>query len=344
MTFRGFGFAVVAAMTLSACTDNTPTSANDINAAVGRSVIVPAFTQSAQDASALAVTAKAACAEAPSASLDDVRAAWKKAFVSWQTASVFNFGALTEEQRQRVEFFPDERNLVEARVNDLLQRDPAPTVTDVNAASAPAQGFPALEYLLFTDRVDQTNGCAVVTAIADSLAARLSTISAGWPSYVEGTLATSEDDGLTLLVEAITREVVTVRDDELGTPLGNANGNAPQPQLSASPYAGIAIEAMRAELSSMAAIIGGAGSKGLANRIRENGAGTYADDVLALIEQTSAALNRLDEPFQEALVDGDGRAELYAVHDGVFRELRNRVQDLGGAVGVTPGFNASDGD
>ena len=339
------GILLLTGLAISGCDHGPLASTAEINQHIGSKVIVPRFEQAATQAQLLDGEINSWCAASANAtnaaSKQPMQDAWRAAFESWQAASVFIFGPLSEERRLRIAFFPDARQLVENRVDALLADTAPPNIAN---ASAPVQGYPALEYLLFGSPPSSPNTCLSLQAIASHLAFELEQLALAWPAYVDQEFAVSGDAGLTALVESITRAVVTIRDDELGVPLGNSSGNAAKPALATSPYAQASINAMQAQLSSLLAILNGAGGPGLAHRIRTLGGGNYSDDVVALIQQTSAALGRIELPFGAALTDTAARVDLYAIFDGSFRQLRNQIQDLGGAVGVTPGFNASDGD
>lgn len=330
---------------LAACQSGGDFASVDINLTLGDQLIVPSFAKAAASSQAMASTVAGFCASPATASKADVQAAWKLAWKDWQAASVFQFGPMDDEQRLRIEFFPDERNLVEKQVDAMLAASTPPTEDTVEKGTAPIQGFPAVEYLLFAQRTTTPNDCAALTAISAHLSRRLTQTSDAWATFAVNEFAKSGDAGLQQLVEAIKTEVVTVRDNELGIPLGQKSGNAPQAALASSPYAQESIPAMQAELDTMAAILSGPnGVGGLADRIRENGGEQYTNNLLQLIQSTRDELGRVQRPFGDAVVDNSRRQQLYAIFDGSFKTLRDAINQLGPAVGVSTGFNATDGD
>lgn len=327
---------------LAGCNDDRVASTVQINQYEADSVILPRVQASRDSAQQLAQAISSSCQQ--NNALDEARPAWRRAFLDWQAASAFSFGPLSEETRQRIELFPDPRNLVQQRSDALLAAEQAPTQQDIARATAPIQGFPALEYLLFGPVNQHPQACATARAISQHLADRLSQLQSDWQSYLSQVFINGETASLTVLVEAITRAIVVIRDDELGAVLGNETGNAARPQWASAPWSGASIAAMNAELDSLLAMINGSQGPALAHRMRSLGAGLYAEDLSALILQTQAALGRTVLPLSQAVTQESSRQALYGIFDGVFKQLRNRVQDLGGAVGVTPGFNANDGD
>ncbi|MGJ8669010.1 MAG: imelysin family protein [Oceanococcus sp.] len=328
------------AIALSSCDEAPLADNNAINLHIAEEIIEPAFAKTAAASEQLATNSAALCAAFNAANLAITRQAWKDTWFAWQAASIFTFGPLSEEARLRIEFFPDDRDLVESRSEDFLQ-DPS---VELNQLSAPVQGLPALEYLLFSPRDQRQVICPAVSHIGEFLNNSLQSIHQAWPDYIEQNFALSDSAGLTQLVESVIREVVSVRDDELGRPLGNNNGNAALPQRVSSPYAEQSLNAIVAELNGIEQLFRGEGGPALGYRIRSLGGGVYEDDVLALIGQTRNGLDSIDSALVTAVTQATSRAQLYQVYDGAFAQLRNQIQDLGGAVGVVPGFNANDGD
>ncbi len=77
---------------------------------------------------------------------------WLEAYQAWQAVRFVDFGPIEQQSRAwQLQFWPDRKNLVGRKMQAWLAADQPPSAEQIADGSVAAQGFPALEYLLFDD-------------------------------------------------------------------------------------------------------------------------------------------------------------------------------------------------
>ncbi|SFC66636.1 imelysin family protein [Tropicimonas isoalkanivorans] len=296
-----------------------------------------------RDATAeLAVTAAGVCDG--SRTEDDVKAALRRAWLTWAPLDSYQFGPVEQlGAALTVNFWPDKKDFVGRGLDALLalppdaQRDPE----TVAAMSAAAQGLPALERLLYTD----LEPCPAIVGISGFLSGLAQDLHDAWfapngwadiaraagpenpvylsPGEFTATLYTAVDFGLTRVAEA-----------RLGRPLGT--GGRSYPRRTEAWRSGLSDEIVAAQLAGLAELI----ETGFAGDLRET-------DRAWILTVFAQALNRqaeIGDPLAEAVTEPDGRARVEALQTKI-RYLQLEVaKDVGPNLGVDTGFSAADGD
>lgn len=105
-------------------------------------IIIPSYEKFKVALDAMAAKTNAFTGDPTATNLDELRAAWKDAYVSWQTVELFNCG-------------PGDRNIIRNFFNiypadeaGIAQNIADPSLSMTVPAAYPRQGFPALDYLL----------------------------------------------------------------------------------------------------------------------------------------------------------------------------------------------------
>jgi uncharacterized protein len=348
--------ALLAAPTLAA-TDA------DLAAVVERSVggsIVPAYDVLAADAEAMADALQTYC-DAPSA---DGRAALAPAFAAliegWAGADFFRFGPMASEGRyERFAFWPDPHGTGARQLRRFLAADDEALLAPgaIAGQSAAVQGLPALESLLFSgdDAVAAAETpdryrCALAAAVAANVARIAGEAQAGWAGP-EGWQALIENPGpdnpvyrtekeaVTEILKALLLGLEQTRDHRLAAALGETPETA---NARRAPYAisGNALPYLRA---SARALEDFAAKAELASLLPADAA-WMADAARFEFANLARALDTGDDDLASALADPKTRERLaYAAI--VLKSLRDIFQlQLAPAAGLSPGFNALDGD
>lgn len=140
------------------------------------------------------------CAKPAEAGLPALKDAFTKAADTWTAVEFVTFGPASQDLRpDRFNFFPDRRNAISRAMAEVLADPDAARFAQERFAksSAAAQGFPALERLLFEDGAgaqltagpEAARRCTYASAIALNLATMAKEIRTAWGDRTAGVLA-----------------------------------------------------------------------------------------------------------------------------------------------------------
>jgi predicted lipoprotein len=340
---------------LAAALLGTPALADPDHAAIAERAlnrhILPGFERLAATTAALAEAAEAACAGAGPIDRAPVDSAYHAAFDAWVAISHLRFGPMEEDNAGfAIAFWPDTRGATpralsaQIAVEDPVVDDPA-TFREVSVA---ARGLFALDQLLFDpgEPAVEASGyrCRLLEAITNDLATTADTVLARWRDPWAGILtsAGNPDNPIYFTPEESTRALYSslatglqaTVDLRLGRPLGTFE--RPQPRRAEAWRSGrslrdvvVSLEATRefAEVAFLPEVDPGA-----------------AAGVRASFDAALAAGNQVGEPIPEAVVKPQGRVRVEALQQAVSRVEERLALEIGGAFGVTTGFNSMDGD
>ncbi|KUF12804.1 imelysin family protein [Pseudoponticoccus marisrubri] len=297
--------------------------------------VLPAMETFAEETADLSRTAAAGCgAEA-------LRPAYHAAFDAWMGISHLRFGPLeTGGRALAIGFWPDTRGFVARSVNGLLQ-DADPVVSDPEGfaeVSVAGRGLFALERLLFEgDEVlaDDSYACAYIRAVATDLARTGQALQADWSDHA-ALMRSAGEDGNTVYLspreaeQALYTALITglefTGDQRLGRPLGTFD--RPRPTRAEARRSGRSLRNVGLSLEAL---------RGLARSLSD-----------VPIPQTEAAFadalsvaEGLDDPV---LADPAGRLKVEILQQRVELVKTAVAAEIGAALGLSTGFNATDGD
>ncbi len=280
--------------------DNTTTSFDSkaMLTNTGNNIIIPAYRALQSAATGLDSATLAFNQNATAGTLVNLQAAFKNACRAWQACSPYEFGP-AEQQIMRAHFntFPTDTLQINANITGGSYNLDA-------LANFDAQGFPALDYLLFglgTDNSAILNWYTVdtkaaarkayLTALVTDIKTRTNTVFSAWSptgsNYV-GTFQNSEgvDIGSATgsLVNQLNFDLEIIKNNELGIPLGKQTMGSPLPHKVQAYYSGISAELALLHIKALQAIYLGQSDNG-------NGAGL--DDCLTQLnaQYTNGPLN-----------------------------------------------------
>lgn len=331
MTPSALVSAVAAAVLLAA-----PAARADTAEAVAK-VIVPGYDRFAAAAGALDAAARADCA--PQA----LRAPWATAFDAWAPVSTLHIGPVEDEGRfLAIAFWPDPKGLG-ARAQAALVATRDPVVHDSAAfaqVSVAARGLHALERQLWGDGGTGDYGCALTRALAADLARTAGEVAAGWHDGFAQDLTQAGSPGHDRFRDAgearqaLFTQLVSglefVADQRLGRPLGSFD--RPRPERAETRLSARASRTVALTLDGLSAL-----AAALAPATpRTDAAFARARDLARTLEAADPDLSGVATPA--------GRLKVEIVQQAV-RATRDAVlAEIGPALGVDLGFNASDGD
>lgn len=317
-------------------------------------IAVPAHRDFAAAATTLAESADAACAAPSEAAIERVRADWSSARGRWQALQVFAFGpydAYPARLGPHIDFRPLRVELVEARLAD------PPTVDNIDEIGAAERGLPAIEYLLWAaDGPWEGARCQYLVAATADTARLAGDLHAAWRDGFAADLTAPDgepyadtDAAFSALLNRMGDQVLVLREDALGRPLGEKAGGVPQPQLVSSPFAGRARDDLRDVLESLWTLyVGEAGRPGLRVMpaiVDRRGAGEGVDvdaAFRAAYADALTAVHALRRPLAEAVVED--RAAVEAAIAALGRLQTVLQADITGVLAVELAFGSGDGD
>lgn len=324
---------------------------------------LPGYRAFADAAAALSDRADAACAaDAPTAAaLDAARDAWWTARGRWQALEVFAIGpydAYPERLGPHIDFAELRPERIEARLADPPTRE---TIADLGAAE---RGLPAMEYLLFADPAADWTGarCQYLAAAAADTARLAERLHRAWADdFAARVTAPAGEpfgdvhDAFSTLVNRMGDQVLVLRADRLGRPLGDKAGGAPQPEAVESRYADRARADIRDVLDTIWRMyVGTPTQPGLAALPQiavpvVDEAGDAPPERTAIdrafrraYAEAVAAVEAIDRPLDVAVVETPETVR--AAVDALGR-LQTVIQvDLNAALAVQLAFGSGDGD
>ncbi len=303
-------------------------------------LLLPGFANHASAASSLQQTIAQQC----SADVIDesaLQAAWTTAYLSWQKTNFLLFGPLTEERALRLQFYPDKRQLVPVRVQQLLQNPATISREKIAIGTAPTQGYPALEQLVFAVPATDPHRCQLMSAIAAFVATQAAGLSTDWQQQA-ATFIENGEEAVGRAVDSLQRAVYRLHERRLAAPLGLGAGNdrLPAPTSAEAAVAKQSLPAMLATVESLRQwLTGPAGLQALANDATTR---EYFTELEATFATVITALQAEKLPLAIAVVEQpDG---LLAIHAGSLATLKNQLGQLNTVLNVYTGFNADDGD
>lgn len=313
-----------------------------------------------QTQSAMLSAASAAYCESPTElGFSELRAQWIDTFLSWGKAQWLNQGPVDEDdQFQRIEAWPtaDSDRVMQA-VEQLLVNAPA-EVDEVYIANSPTQvqGFPALEYLLFSGEKITLSArqCDLLIAISNNVRTMTARIDTEWidvyssllKSPMPGFGFSSQNESMNFLMNQYLNLLIVVKDNKLGAPLGfdkEGERGVYVPQASQAWISKQSLSAITANMEVLQELFRNEESFGI-------------DDYLVSLEQ--AAVSEEIQGKIAVIITQLGELQnmdllLYEdIEDDVFVSLFERIKELEVAVktklfpsiGATITFNFNDGD
>lgn len=161
---------------------------------------------------------------------------WNTTKLAWAQTLPFRFGpALDNFLDLKIQFWPDDKNLVRRQVLNFLSANQSPNAELLAQASSPAQGLSAMEYLLFDSAeggfstfAEGNQRCAYLKAAAQNLSKQAQSLLVAWGNSSSGHLAefayssnpeVIEESFAVILREALVA-VEVIKNLKVGKPFG----------------------------------------------------------------------------------------------------------------------------
>ncbi|MEO0830714.1 MAG: imelysin family protein, partial [Pseudomonadota bacterium] len=240
-----------------------------------------------------AATADLSAAATANCSPEAVRPHFHTAYDAWISISHIQFGPIEDQGLSlSMAFWPDPKDSTGKSIARLTAKaDPIVDTPDqFGEVSAAAQGFTALERLLYDPQSDADYACRLTRAVATGLATKADAILTGWPVFADLLASAGEPENTRFqsakevdraLYTAISTGLEFLHDQRLGRPLGSFD--RPRPRRS---------EARRSERSLRHIVLS-------LNALEALAAAVYDGDLTKTKAAFSAAkegANALDDP------------------------------------------------
>ncbi|PWE28796.1 signal peptidase [Maritimibacter sp. 55A14] len=316
-----------------------PAAQAGIDAALDRHVL-PRTAAFAGATGALAATAEDDCTAAA------LRLEYQAAFDAWMGIAHLRLGPLEENGRAlAIGFWPDKRGMVGDAVARLLAaRDPAVgNPDDFAGVSVAARGLFALERLLYepdlSDYGPDAYACVFSRAIARDLARMGTAIAREWsggfaeamrrPGKTGEAIFLNRREAAQALFTALVTGLEFNADQRLGRPMGSID--RPRPERAEARRSGRPLRNVILSLEALHELGQGLG----------DGAMPETDAAFATALETA---RELDDPLFADAGTPSGRLKLEILQQRIEAAADAARREIGPALGVSAGFNATDGD
>ncbi|MEM8978239.1 MAG: imelysin family protein [Pseudomonadota bacterium] len=297
--------------------------------------IAPGYSTLVEATAHLSNVAEETCAP------EAITPAFHTAYDAWIRISHIQFGPLEDQGLAlAMSFWPDPKDSTGKAIARLTRfADPIVNAPDqFGEVSAAAQGFTALERLLYDPQPDAEYACKFVRAVAEGLSRKAMALESAWPAFADRMTTAgasgnarfqSDEEVNRALYTALSTGLEFLHDQRLGRPLGSFE--RPRPRRA---------EARRSERSLRHIV--------LTLNALEDLTTTFFDGDLSETKAAFAAAKEraasLDDPALAGVANPVERIRVEALQRTV-NDIRNAVnEEIGKPLGITAGFNSLDGD
>jgi predicted lipoprotein len=323
-------------------------------------VLIPRSEQFSAKAAALENLAGRLAAHPDAALLDSARTAWKEAALSWAALQATRLGPIAD-QSARIDFWPARPNLIEQGLADTERLDSNRLATLTASA---AKGLPAVEWLLFSpasggalaalqDPAKGPRRGAYLAAAATDIRRAAAFIEAEWKgatgsAFVDPAPSTrypTTQMAVEELIKGLVATLEEMKNAKVLVPSGAKTEGRPQPDLVESPYAGLSLDILRANLDGAEAAFTGQGLPG-----RGTGLNAYMEDlgsevparIVEGIAKSRSALAAVPQPLSASVIGQNAKvAALGAALTDLVVTVKN---DVASTLGFNITFTDNDGD
>lgn len=319
--------------------------------------ILPGYAELARATESLHMATEAYCADAQGTQ-EDVQLAFGDAMGAWQSIQHIRFGPISEDDRHfRLEFWPDTRNKTGKALASLKQDMENGQTIDaerIAQTSVAAQGFPALERLLFDADAPLQSGSSdctlamVITANVEEIgqATNMQWTEGGFAATAlgpDGYYQTPKDLAFELF-KTLQTTLQWIEDSKLRRPMGDNIDNARGTRVE-SWRSKASLDHIGRNIEAIEAFYSGVGEGGFAAVLQQTTKGTDLHwGMVGKFREIKDTLAKVDLTLHDAVSDAAARRHLDQVV-AELREMRRWVdQDMATILDMPLGFNSLDGD
>ncbi len=357
--------AVSATVLLSACSPKEPRQV--LLESLGKNVLVPDYQQFANSTHTLQQNAQQFCASVTPESFETLRNDWREAMADWHKVKAINFGPITvDNQSWKFQFWPDNHNLIDRKINALIESSESIDLERISKASVVVQGLSAVEHLLFNEGDQQLalytsddnkqRRCDTLVAVTEHTALIANNLNDAWRPDKGDYLTTlmthnpengeykSVADALGAVVGSLIEATEIAKRDQLSRPLGyKTKGDRARPYQSEAWRSRYSTVLIAATLSGAKSLYSGANQYGIDDYLREHDNADLANQIETLFSDIEQQLTTIP-PLFDALNNPQEREKVAKLYTTVNELVQLMGTKLPSALDVNLGFNANDGD
>ncbi|MBW6416998.1 imelysin family protein [Celeribacter sp. PS-C1] len=278
----------------------------------------------------------------------NVKPAYDVAFDAWMGLQHLHMGPIEKNGRiLAIAFWPDKKGMIPRTLSGYIaDQDPVVETPEAFAdASIAVRGLFALEYMLFDDQFDgyaeDSYSCHLVQAITHDLHRMAAAIKDEWiapDGFAQTLLMAGEapqplyltkEESVQALYTMLTSSLENTKDQRIGRPIGTFD--KPRPERA---------EARRSGRSARNVLLQLEAARDLARNLAP-GEMPQTEDAFA---KTIALTEGLNDPSFEGAGDPMGRLKIEIIGQNISALMGAIANEIGSPLGISAGFNASDGD
>lgn len=331
---------------------------------IGNNIIVPSYRLLRDESARLSVDFQTFKSDLTVENLLELRASLKEVRLAWQWCNFYDFGPASDEGLGSImNTFPIDKGAIENNI------DEGNFVVE-SVARADERGFAAIGYLIHGDGstdseivqqfIDEENRVIYLEQLVDQINTKAITVDQKWTENSEGYLSTftestgtSVGSSLSLLTNAMTRTFERkTRDGKIGIPVGLRTLGVPVPNAVEALYAGYSVELAQENMKAYQNLFKGQSlregdapdrdGESFISYLTALGNADLASDIESGFDKSIAAVNALNEPYQEEVVNNPTPSNT------AIAEIQQLIvmikSEMTSAMGISITFQDNDGD
>lgn len=305
--------------------------------------------------------ADAFCQQPDAPGLQTMQAAWRESMAAWQHIQWLRIGPIAQDNDDwKLQFWPDKKNILQRKMQDILDGNEPVSVDSLAHASVVVQGFSAQELLLFDPQfatVEKFAGrqCDLLRA-STTLTARVGQkLADAWqdetwlerwvtPVATQAGLAPAQIRNGEIL-DALLAQIERIKNDKLGEPMGlKTRDKKPNGYFAESWRSENSLANLQNNLLAVQQMVRPKQGYGLFQYLKDSQYQAVADELVIKLDNAQQALQQIKPPLTSAVTDAAQQAALQNAHKALGDLATFCKQKLAPALGLTLGFNSNDGD
>ncbi len=317
-------------------------------------VVVPTYGDFAKAAQTLRRSTVSFCQEPSEEHLQPAQDAWKDAVALWKRSESYRLGPAMAFDSS-IDFWPTRPKLIRKALNDSHPI----TESFIEFAGTPAQGLPAIEFLLFLDNEESTaviasyqnletgkRRCEYLQGLAQHTAQKAQLVHERWQATKDQYL--DEFDSEHAAVSAVVNQWIIALETSKNTKLTKpfeGNGRSPWPKSLEAWRSGHSLQNLRYNLQGFREVY--LGKNGVSSGIGfddylQSLGSPLATQITQQLQVTEQALNAIPEPLAQSLKQHPQTVE------SAIQELKKLTilvkSDMTNLLSITVDFSDNDGD
>ena len=287
--------------------------------------------------------------------LELTQAAWKEAGYAWAQCEFYEIGGLEVMiLHNQINKAPNTLQIEEALASDVVLDS-----AFIEKKGSTMKGLATLELFLFNPEGNQvilqsfsdSRRRDYLKALGENLERKASELVNHWSAEGENYIATfaaaDQADGsvkgsTNMLMNELINSLEKVAREKIYNPLGDVSSDERKPEISEAYLSRTSLERIKGNIISAQHMFTGGQGQGIDDYLVFLGADKLSRQITDQLEATLEAIDQIDEPFEDALVNHPERISQ------VYNALKNLLilisVDAANQLGITVTFNDSDGD